>query len=122
MNLVEVFEGSNDLLDLSAGTQLFAEGEAGDIMYVLLAGSLELTLHGQRIAQVAEGEIIGEMALLGTEVRSATAVAQSDCQLVPIDTHAFKLLIQHMPEFALHVMNVLATRLQRVDEKLTTIE
>mgnify|MGYP001826135070 FL=1 len=119
MNLLEVFEGSNDLLDLPAGTQLFAEGDPGDIMYVLLGGSLQLTLHGKPIAKVAEGEIIGEMALLGTEVRSATAVADSDCQLVPIDTHAFKLLVQHMPDFALHVMNVLAMRLQQVDEELT---
>ena len=119
MNLLEVFEGSNDMLEIPEGSQLFAEGDPGDTMYVLLGGSLGLTLHGQRIAQVSEGEIIGEMALIGTEVRSATAIAETACQLIPIDTHAFKLLIQHMPDFALHVMNVLATRLQSADEKLT---
>ena len=103
MNLLEVFEGSNDLLDLSAGSQLFAEGDPGDIMYVLLGGSLQLTLHGKPIAKVAEGEIIGEMALLGTEVRSATAVAETDCQLVPIDTHAFKLLVPSRPPNSLQI-------------------
>ena len=119
MNLLEVFEGSNDLLDLSAGSQLFAEGDPGDIMYVLLGGSLQLTLHGKPIAKVVAGAISGEMALLGTEVRSATAVADAECQWVPNDTHAFKGLVQHMPEFALHVMNVLALRLQQVDEEHT---
>ena len=119
MNLLEVFEGSNDLLEITEGSQLFAEGDPGDTMYVLLEGSLGLTLHGQRIAQVSEGEIIGEMALIGTEIRSATAIAETACKLVPIDSHAFKLLIQHMPDFALHVMNVLATRLQSADEKMT---
>ena len=119
MNLLEVFEGSNDLLEITEGSQLFAEGDPGDTMYVLLEGSLGLTLHGQRIAQVSEGEIIGEMALIGTEIRSATAIAETACKLVPIDSHACKLLIQHMPDFALHVMNVLATRLQSADERLT---
>ena len=35
MDLVEVFEGSNDLLEVPAGTQLFAEGEPGDINALL---------------------------------------------------------------------------------------
>jgi CRP-like cAMP-binding protein len=39
--------------------------------------------------------------------------------LLPIDVHSFKSLIQYTPDFALHVMNVLADRLRRVNEALT---
>lgn len=60
----------------------------------------------------AEAGIVGEMALLNSDVRSATATAQTDCQLALIDQSSFKLLLKHVPDFALHVVTVLATRLQ----------
>jgi CRP/FNR family cyclic AMP-dependent transcriptional regulator len=59
------------------------------------------------------------MALMDSNVRSATATAASHCVLVPIDIHSFKSLIQSTPDFALHVMSVLAQRLRHVNEALT---
>jgi CRP/FNR family cyclic AMP-dependent transcriptional regulator len=58
------------------------------------------------------------MALLDSDDRSATATAMTDCVLAPIDVHSFKMLIQHTPDFALHVMNVLADRLRLANEKI----
>ena len=118
MDLLEVFQDSADLVELSAGDELFTEGESAEFMYVIVEGTLELTLHGRKLARSSSGAIIGEMALLGTYTRSATATAVSDCRLAPIDVHSFKLLIQHTPDFALHVMEVLANRLRMANEAL----
>jgi CRP-like cAMP-binding protein len=118
MNLLEIFENSDDLLKFPAGTRIFEEGSEGDFMYVVMEGKVRLSLHNEYIAEVSPGDIVGEMALLDSDDRSATATAMSDCLLAPIDLHSFKLLIQHTPDFALHVMNVLADRLRLANEKI----
>lgn len=119
MDLLEVFRESADLENFTAGTVILEEGESGELMYVVLEGTIRLSLHGRTLTELAEGDILGEMALLKSEARSATATAISDCVLAPIDLHSFKLLVQHTPEFAVHVMNVLADRLRTVNETLT---
>jgi CRP-like cAMP-binding protein len=118
MDLLEIFEDSGDLLRFSAGTAIFEEGSVGDFMYVVMKGRIRLSLRNEFIAEVSPGAIVGEMALLDSDDRSATATAMTDCVLAPIDVHSFKMLIQHTPDFALHVMNVLADRLRLANEKI----
>jgi CRP/FNR family cyclic AMP-dependent transcriptional regulator len=112
MNLLEVFQDSDDIESYSAGTRIIKEGEEGRRMYIVVKGKINITLKGKAIGSVLPGEIVGEMALLNSDVRSATATAQTDCQLALIDESSFKLLLKHVPDFALHVVMVLATRLQ----------
>lgn len=119
MDLLDVFEGSDDLVALAPGAVLFEEGDPAELMYVIMEGEIGLSLHGKTIAHAVPGDVIGEMALVSTGARSATATAESDCQLIPIDVHSFKVLIQHTPEFALHIMSILADRLRDADEVLS---
>lgn len=49
--------------------------------------------------------------------RSATAIAKTRCVLVPIDEKRFTDLAASRPEFALHVMRVLARRLRHMDSE-----
>ena len=118
MDLLEIFENSDDLIKFSAGTAIFDEGSVGDFMYVVVEGRVRLSLRHEFIAEASPGAIVGEMALLDSDDRSATATAVTDCVLAPIDLHSFKMLIQHTPDFALHVMNVLADRLRLANEKI----
>ena len=118
MNLLEVFENSGDLLEFPAGTTIFKEGSEGDFMYVIVEGRIRLSLNNEHIGEESPGGIVGEMALLDSDKRSATATALTDCLLAPIDLHSFKLLIKHTPDFALHVMKVLANRLRLANEMI----
>ena len=119
MDLLEVFRDSADVVEFSAGSVIFEEGTDAEFMYVILEGEIKLSLHGQAIATADPGTIVGEMALLNSDVRSATATAMADCRLVPIDVHSFESLIQYTPDFALHVMIMLADRLRKVNEALS---
>lgn len=116
MDLLEVFSNSEDLVDFPAGTEIFAEGEAGEHMYVVLSGEVDITLKGRLLARAGPGEIVGEMALINSDIRSATVTARTDCQLAVIDQASFESLLKHVPDFTLHVMNVLATRLHSAFE------
>jgi len=112
MDLLEVFKDSDDLVEFPAGTVILAEGNEGNFMYVVMEGEVSISLKNKVIATALPGEIVGEMALINSDIRSATVTAITDCRLVHIDQTVFDSLLQHVPEFTLHVMNVLADRLR----------
>jgi CRP/FNR family cyclic AMP-dependent transcriptional regulator len=112
MDLLEVFKDSDDLVEYPAEAMIFTEGVEGSYMYVMMEGEAIITLHDKVLATVLPGEIVGEMALINSEIRSATVTAKTDCLLARIDQSSFESLIRHVPEFTQHVMNVLANRLQ----------
>lgn len=112
MNLLEVFKDSEDVEEFPAGSVIIQEGDDGNRMYIVIKGKVDISLKNRNIGSVLPGEILGEMALLNSDVRSATATALTDCQLALIDQASFQLLLKHVPDFALHIVNVLATRLQ----------
>lgn len=112
MDLLEVFKDSDDLVEFSAGTVIIREGQEGSHMYVVMKGEVTISLKDKVLATAMPGEIVGEMALINSDIRSATVTADTDCTLALIDQSSFESLLRHVPEFTLHVMNVLADRLQ----------
>ena len=112
MDLLDIFRDSDDLVEFPAETVIFTEGIEGNHMYVVMEGEVFISLKDKVIATAVPGEIVGEMALINSKIRSATVTAKTDCLLAPIDQSSFESLIQHVPEFTQHVMNVLADRLQ----------
>ena len=102
-----------DAVPFPAGQCIFNCGEAGSEMYVIKSGSVEVQFENGESEKVGQGEIVGEMALLDDGTRSATAVAASDCELVPITAERFQFLVQQTPFFAIEVMRTMARRLRR---------
>jgi len=118
MNLAELFRHETSLQDLPSCETLFKEGDPGNLMYVLMSGTADIIVRNQVVETIEPGAIVGEMAMLDEGSRSATIIAKSDCQLLPIDKKRFNYLIQQTPHFALHVMRIIATRLRRTDSLL----
>jgi CRP-like cAMP-binding protein len=118
MNLLDIFQDSDDLVEYPAGTVLFSEGVSGEHMYVVVEGQVAITLHGKPLADAGPGEMVGEMALINSEIRSATATTRTDCLLAYIDHASFDSMLRHVPDFAMHVMNVLTKRLQSAYERV----
>jgi len=112
MDLLEVFKNSDDLVEFPADTVIFTEGKEGSYMYVVMNGEVSISLNDTVIATASPGEIVGEMALINSDIRSATVTANTDCVLALIDQSSFESLLRHVPDFSLHVMNVLADRLK----------
>jgi len=112
MDLLEVFKDSDDLVDFPAGAVILEQGVEGNYMYVVMKGEVAISLKDQIIATALPGEIVGEMALIDSEIRSANVTAKTECVLALIDQSSFESLLRHVPDFTLHVMNVLAHRLK----------
>ncbi len=106
----------------SAGEIIFSEGDEANEVYVIVEGKVEFLYKGEPVGMDEEGGIVGEMALINETVRSATAIAKTDCTLDTIDREQFLSLIQQSPGFALHVMRVMADRIRLINELLTSWE
>ena len=73
---------------LPANTTLFSEGDPGDCAYIIEEGEIELSLlkNGKKlvIANLNAGDLLGEMALIDAQMRTATATTTRDTVLLII--------------------------------------
>jgi len=103
MKLPNIF--ANDIApeSYSAGNTIFHEGQPRDSMYVVQKGEVELKVGDQVVETVGVDEFFGEMALIDSGARSATAVAKTDCSLLPINEKRFLYMVEETPFFAITV-------------------
>jgi CRP-like cAMP-binding protein len=102
-------------LKVDPGQVLFKAGDKGREMFIVRTGSVELRIGETVLETVEQGGIFGELALVDSAPRSATAVAGPDCTLVLLDATTFNDLVRRVPGLALEVMKVMARRLRRVN-------
>jgi CRP/FNR family transcriptional regulator, cyclic AMP receptor protein len=95
-----------------AGTTIFHQGDAASEMFVIKSGTVRIQLGNRTLSELPTDSIFGEMALIDNEPRSATAVAITDVELVPVTEKQFLFMVGQTPYFALKVMRVLAQRLR----------
>lgn len=67
---------------------------------------------------VGPGGIVGEMALIDDEPRSADALARTPATVATVSRERFGYLVRETPFFALHVMRTLAERLRRTNDRI----
>ena len=112
MRVEGLFRGTGDPRELRAGEVIFSQGDLGTEMYGIIEGSVELTVEGRRVAGLGPDDVFGEMAIIDSSERMATATATSPTLLAAIDRREFLFLVHETPMFALQVMSTLADRLR----------
>jgi CRP-like cAMP-binding protein len=118
MSVLDLFRDANEFEFYPSGQTIFREGEPGKVMFVVKEGEVEISVKGKHVETAGPGAILGELALVDSRPRSATAVCKSSCKLVPIDEKTFRFLIKQTPDFALQVMTIMADRIRGLDEQL----
>jgi len=101
-----------------SGEVIFAEGETGDALYLVLDGRVRIDRDEQVIAELGERECFGEMSILDGAPRSATATAIEDTNLLKIARDDFQEILSEKPEIALGVIKVLSRRVQAASRQV----
>ena len=122
MVFFELFTNSPEIVRVAAGKPLFVEGDKGHLMYVLTTGSAEVIVNNRVVETLQHGNLVGELSMISEAPRSATVVAETDCEFVAIDEKRFRYLVQQTPFFAVQVMRVLAERLVAANRLINPIE
>jgi len=114
-----------DELDVPANQTLFQAGDPGDSLFIVQSGEIELFIKdtaGQKIVLTTAqtGDMFGELAMLDSGPRTATAFALSDSEVLVLDRDDLVLLFQRRPDAALHMLASLSSLTRKADELLRT--
>src|ERR1700752_5427336 len=110
-----------DAVKLNAGYTLFHTGAPGESLFIVRSGSIELYIKdtaGQKIVLTIaeEGNLFGELSLLDSGPRTATAIALTDSELLVLDRDDLLLLFQKRPDAALNMLAAMSTMTRKADE------
>lgn len=106
------------------GDALFYKDTEGNQMYIILGGKIGIFRGQQLIAELRAGDMLGEMALVTSAPRSATALAMEDSSVFVLKETTFKkLLTKHVSvQMLLNIIGTLAKRLQDTNSQLARSE
>lgn len=112
---LKVLAYASSHLALEPGDILCYYGEAADSVYVIVDGQAEVVVqrHGQevRVATVGRHEVVGEIAVLLNQRRTATVRAITPSRVLKIESETFVNAVTGHPDAALSVMRTLCRRL-----------
>lgn len=98
---------------------IMTEGEAGVFMYVVLSGRVAISIKNKLVEWVGPGGVFGEMALVDQSPRAATAIAETDCDLIAINRNDFLTMVKTKPDFAVSLLKAAADRLRDMTSRRT---
>lgn len=104
------------VLDYRAGDAVFREGDTAAGMYVVLKGSVEMSMRDKIVRTVLEGRPFGMLSLIDGKPRGNSARALTDSELALIDERTFRIMIEETPGFVWYVINELAAHLRATSE------
>jgi CRP/FNR family cyclic AMP-dependent transcriptional regulator len=103
--------------ELAAGGDLFREGDAGDGLYLVVSGEINVVKRGadgeHLLAKLGPGAVLGEMSLITSDVRSATGRALAEAVVLHLPLAGFRALLDSGSTAALKITHAIAEVLAR---------
>jgi CRP-like cAMP-binding protein/methyl-accepting chemotaxis protein len=101
---------------------IFSEGEPGQELYIIQRGAVKITKivdnNEVLLAVLKQGDIFGEMALLESKPRSASAIAYDDCILLAVSKANFARMVSSQPQIISRLTQLLAERIWFIYKQL----
>ncbi|MZH06173.1 MAG: cyclic nucleotide-binding domain-containing protein [Nitrospinae bacterium] len=99
-------------ISLSPNEVLFNEDDLENAMYLILEGELDIYKGPKQIAVLEAGQYLGEMSLIESKARSASARAQKETLLMEINEEHFHTYLASEPQALLSIMRTLSSRVR----------
>ncbi|MBI3891801.1 MAG: cyclic nucleotide-binding domain-containing protein [Candidatus Wallbacteria bacterium] len=104
------------------GIVLFHENDPGDVMYVIQEGQVEISadIQGQRtvLCTLGKGDYLGEMALLDSKPRLATATVKGSARIMSLSRDTLLGRIQADPHIVLSLLKLMSHRMRALQESI----
>jgi len=121
MSLLELIRDFPSAELFEPGELLFARGESGHLLFVVLEGEVELEREDGSIEIVTGGGIVGEAAMLDRPVRTQTARARTAVRVAPIGSARYDRLLRDRPELELELRRSVRARAGRAAGALALV-
>lgn len=107
------------------GGIVFEQGDAGDVLFVIQSGEIELSRKGpdgwRSISKLGPGDFFGEMSVILGEARTARAVATRQAKLLELDAATLEGMCVDRPEIAIRLLQLLTGRLIEAERRLSAL-
>jgi len=101
-----------------AGSVVFNKGDAGNCMYIVQSGSIEMVIGETVIEICGPNEAIGFMSMIDAAPRSSTARVKEAVELSIIDQRKFRFMVDEVPNFATYIMGAMARRIRGMSQAM----
>jgi CRP/FNR family cyclic AMP-dependent transcriptional regulator len=122
----EALARSLEAVEFPRGHEIFAEGEPGDRLYIILSGKVKI---GRRapdgrenlLAVMGPSDMFGELSIFDPGPRTSSVTTVTEVKAVSLDRPALRKWINERPEIAEQLLRVLARRLRRTNNMLADL-
>ena len=116
--LVKVAQIAHEV-EFEPGEVFITQGQPGDCLYIVVEGEADVSLQGVGVVNHIQAKsVIGEMAILSGEPRSATCTATDHLLALRIERQDFWILMEDRSEIALGIIKMLVRNLNLANRKL----
>jgi CRP/FNR family transcriptional regulator, cyclic AMP receptor protein len=106
--------GEADVVDFLPGLAIVEEGQAGEAMFVVLAGTARVVRAGRKVGALIPGDFFGELSALDAGPRTASVVPDTPVEVLRLFRHTVYELVEEEPALAMGLLVGLARRLRQV--------
>lgn len=98
-------------------TYFITKGDKGERMYFISSGEVEVISEDRQTvyATLAEGDFVGEMALLLEQPRTASVRTRTYCDLYTLSKSDFEKVLKHYPDFSAQIQEIVEVRAREID-------
>jgi signal transduction histidine kinase len=109
-------------VSFAGGAEIFKEGDAGDALYVVKSGQVQISAvigAGERqvLSRVPGGDVFGELAIIDNQPRSATAMAEVETVVYVVPRDAMVTMLTSSPQFSFSMMREITQRLREFNRQ-----
>ena len=118
LDTMRALASNGEVVKLEAGELIFSSGQAGDCMFGLLEGSVQLSWNGdQGHEQINAGDVFGAGALVTSDHRRyGNAKALTACKVLVMNREKFLFAVQESPMFAIELLGSIDQRLRQLKD------
>jgi CRP-like cAMP-binding protein len=97
---------------------IIEQGEVGSELYLIVEGTARVERDGTPLGHVGENGVIGEMALINNEPRSATIIAETRCELLAVPHDRFWHFVETVPSVQRALLVALSRRVRDLENSI----
>jgi signal transduction histidine kinase len=118
----DLLKSSAEARDFAHGQVIFKEGDAGDSMYVVRSGSVQISAlvgdgDAKPLARLKQGEYFGEMAVVDNQPRSASAIAEGATSVYYLPRELVLQLLERSPLLAVRMVREFSHRMREFNKR-----
>ncbi len=109
-------------ISFPSGKTIFAEGQEGRSLYIVVAGKVRVHLSEKDLALLDKGSCFGEMSLFDAEPRSASVTAMIKTECLVLTQQQLYEAIDETPGIAVNIIRLLSRRIRSQNLQLNELQ